>query len=112
MSVYRVHFRWKDKERTIKARELDMTHPYFVSIKDLIFPEPSRLVIDPNEDELRKEFGEADHLMFPFQSVTLIEELRDATHTTTGRVIPFSVVDRTEADDSTDDDTTEYTDHE
>lgn len=92
MSEYRVHFRWKEKDRVIKSRELDMTHPYFVSIKGLIFPEPNRLVIDPNQDELRKEFGEADHLMFPFQSVQLIEELRETPSSGGNKVIPFAVV--------------------
>lgn len=70
-----------------------MTHPYFVSIKELIFPEKSQVIIDPNADELQREFGEADHLMIPFQSVHLIEEHINAgqsTKTDTGKVIQFS----------------------
>lgn len=77
MSIYRVHFTWKEKQVLLKARSLDLTHPYFVSIKDLIFTKTSRLVIDPTEDELVKEFGGSDHLMIPFQSVILIEEIMD-----------------------------------
>lgn len=70
-----------------------MTHPYFVSIKELIFPEKSQVIIDPDADELRREFGQADHLMIPFQSVHLIEEHVNATHTPktdTGKVIQFN----------------------
>jgi len=71
-----------------------MTHPYFVSIKGLIFPEKSAVIIDPDADELRREFGNADHLMIPFQSVQLIEEYttkQQENHPhSTGRVIPFS----------------------
>ncbi|WP_319477466.1 DUF1820 family protein [Marispirochaeta aestuarii] len=75
MSIYRVHFSWKGKEVSLKARSLDLTHPYFVSIKDLILPKNSSLIINPAEDDFRKEFSEAKHIMLPFQSVSLIEEL-------------------------------------
>ncbi|MCG8452026.1 MAG: DUF1820 family protein [Spirochaetales bacterium] len=74
MSIYRVHFTWEEKTIVLKAKNLDLTHPYFVSIKDLIFAKSTSLIIDPNEDEVRKKFGEAHHLMIPIQSVSLIEE--------------------------------------
>ncbi len=75
MSVYRVHFKWKEKELNISAKKLDLTHPYFVSIKELILPSGGGLIINPEEDELIKTFGNADHLMIPFQTVLLIEEI-------------------------------------
>lgn len=77
MSIYRVHFTWKEKQLILKARNLDLTHPYFVSIKDLVFTKTSKLVIDPSEDDVLKEFGSSDHLMIPFQAVKLIEEIMD-----------------------------------
>lgn len=77
VSIYRVHFTWKEKKIILKARNLDLTHPYFVSIKDLLFPKEERLVIDPSEDEVLKEFGGSNHLMIPFQTVSLIEEIMD-----------------------------------
>lgn len=51
-----------------------MTHPYFVSIKDLVLPEESNVLINPADDEIRKHFGSVRQLMLPFQSVSLIEE--------------------------------------
>lgn len=75
MSLYRIHFKWKEKEIVLSAKSLDMTHPYFVSIKNIIFPKEQKIIIDPNEEDVRKTFGEAEHIMIPFQSVTLIEEL-------------------------------------
>ena len=90
MSIYRVHFTWKEKLRTIRARSLDMTHPYFVSIRGLIFPDKRSMIIDPAEDELRHDFGEAEHIMLPFQSVSLIEELPESDTRTQGKVIHFS----------------------
>ncbi|MFA7566819.1 MAG: DUF1820 family protein [Alkalispirochaeta sp.] len=93
MSTYKIHFTWKEKTRIIEARSLDMTHPYFVSIKGLIFPKQSAVIINPDGDELQREFGSADHLMLPFQSVQLIEEYQrkpEVSDQKTGKVIPFS----------------------
>ncbi len=77
MPLYRLHFKWKEKDIVLKARSLDMTHPYFVSIKDLILPEINPLIINPAADELRKDFEETNHIMIPFQTVSLIEELEE-----------------------------------
>ena len=80
MSLYRVHFKWKEKEIELTARSLDLTHPYFVSIKNLVFPTEEKLVINPSEEEKpARVFGASDHLMIPFQTVSLIEELPDDT---------------------------------
>ena len=77
MSLYRVHFTWKGKEMELSARSLDLTHPYFVSIKDMVFPQGPKIIINPAEDDMLKVFGKAKHLMIPFQTVQLIEELPD-----------------------------------
>ncbi len=90
MSLYLVHFKWKEKEIELMAKSLDLTHPYFVSIKSLVFPTEPKLVINPLEEEVRRAFGRADHLMIPFQTVTLIEELPDNAE---GKVVPFELVE-------------------
>jgi len=89
--VYRVHFKWKEKEISLQARSLDLTHPYFVSIKDLFFPSGSSVIINPSEDDLKREFGEVSNLMIPFQTVTLIEEMPESER---ARLMPFSLLDR------------------
>ncbi len=86
MPLYRVHFKWKEKDVELMAKSLDLTHPYFVSIRDLVFPTEQKLVINPSEEEIRHTFGRADHLMIPFQTVSLIEELPENA---TGKVMPF-----------------------
>lgn len=91
MSLYRVHFKWKEKEIELSARSLDLTHPYFVSIKDLVFSEEKRLIINPLEDEIRKTFMQSDHLMIPFQSVLLIEEILEGKKGIQ-KVMPFSLL--------------------
>jgi hypothetical protein len=77
LSLYRVHFKWKDKEVQLTAKSLDLTHPYFVSIKDLVFSDKKTLIINPAEDDIIKAFGNSKHLMIPFQTVLLIEEIEE-----------------------------------
>lgn len=96
MSIYRIHFTWNKKEVSLKASSLDLTHPYFVSMKGLIFPETNSLIIDPARDELASAFGEADHIMIPFQTVSLIEELKEKPAAKSGggkKVTPFHLVE-------------------
>lgn len=93
MSLYKVHFKWKEKDIELMAKSLDLTHPYFVSIKNLVFPKGKRLVINPSEDEVRRTFAKSEHLMIPFQTVSLIEELPESQES---RVVPFSLVEEEE----------------
>ena len=90
MSLYRVHFKWKEKEVQLTAKSLDLTHPYFVSIKDLIFSDKKKLIINPAEDDIIKAFGNSKHLMIPFQTVLLIEEVEERK----GAVRRFTLVDQ------------------
>ena len=93
VSLYRVHFKWKEKDVELMAKSLDLTHPYFVSIRDLVFPTEQKLVINPSEEEVRRTFGSADHLMIPFQTVSLIEELPEES---VGKLMPFRLADAEE----------------
>jgi hypothetical protein len=94
LSLYKVHFTWKKKEIQLSAKKLDLTHPYFVSIKDLVFEDTHKIIINPQEDDIKKDFGNADHLMIPFQSVTLIEEIiRPVNQPGEKKVMPFTLVE-------------------
>jgi hypothetical protein len=92
--VYRVHFKWKDKEIQLTAKSLDLTHPYFVSIKDLVFTDKKKLIINPAEDDIMKAFGNSKHLMIPFQTVLLIEEVDEQQRA----VRQFALVDQDKTD--------------
>jgi hypothetical protein len=85
-----VHFKWKEKEVQLTAKSLDLTHPYFVSIKDLVFADKKTLIINPAEDDIIKAFGNSKHLMIPFQTVLLIEEVEERK----GAVRRFTLVDQ------------------
>ena len=90
MPLYRVHFKWKNKEIQLTAKDLDLTHPYFVSIKNLVFEKDRRLIINPSEEDIRNTFSRSNHLMIPFQSVILIEEVKEDHET---KVMPFNVIE-------------------
>ncbi len=81
-----MHFKWKDKDVELTAKSLDLTHPYFVSIKNIVFPSKGSLIIDPSYEDVLKQFGKANHLMIPFQTVSLIEEYQEEDEK---RVMPF-----------------------
>jgi hypothetical protein len=98
LSLYKVHFKWKEREVQLSARSLDLTHPYFVSIKDLVFPDRKKLIINPAEYEITKTFGAARHLMIPFQTVSLIEELDEEQER--ARIRRFTLVDGREQSES------------
>ena len=74
----------------LTAKSLDLTHPYFVSIKDLVFSDKKKLIINPAEDDIMKAFGNSKHLMIPFQTVLLIEEVEERE----GAVRRFTLVDQ------------------
>jgi hypothetical protein len=93
VSLYRVHFKWKEKDLILRATGLDLTHPYFVSITGIVFPDGKKLIIDPSEDEVKRMFGRSDHLMIPFQTVSLIEEIKDGKEENDAVVRNFTVVD-------------------
>lgn len=93
MSLYRIHFNWKEKDVTLSAQLLDMTHPYFISIKDIQLPPASPLIIDPTREEFEKTFGKANHLMIPFQFVNLIEEIDDKDRHLESDQTLFRIVD-------------------
>ena len=96
MSLYKVYFKWKEKEIELMARSLDLTHPYFVSIKDLVFPEEGKLIIDPAKDEVKRVFGSSHHLMIPFQTVQMIEELREEP--APGKIRSFVLMEESEGE--------------
>ncbi|MBN2735472.1 MAG: DUF1820 family protein [Spirochaetales bacterium] len=95
MSVYRVYFKWKNKDIHLTAKNLDLTHPYFVSIMDLVFQKESAIIINPQDDEIQKAFGQTKNLMLPFNSVNYIEELKEEE---TKKVMPFSLINEKDSE--------------
>jgi hypothetical protein len=73
--MFKVYFKLKDTEYEIVAKDLDLSHPYFVSIKDFMLDYDEGLVVNPHLENTRKRFKDIETIMIPFQSCTLIEKV-------------------------------------
>lgn len=73
--MYKVHFRIKEEEYELVAASLDLTHPYFVSIKDMDLSYEEGLVVNPHLENTKKRFKDVSNIMIPFQNVSLIEQV-------------------------------------
>ncbi len=71
--MFKVHFRLKDTDYELVAGSLDLSHPYFVSIKDMDLSYEEGLVVNPHLENTKKRFKDVSNIMIPFQSVALIE---------------------------------------
>lgn len=47
----------------------------FLEIEDLIFGEKSNVLVDPNEDSIKKEFENTKRLYIPIHSIIRVEEI-------------------------------------
>ena len=47
----------------------------FIEVEELVFGSRSEVVLDPSEESLRSEFGQAKRLYLPMHSVIRIEEV-------------------------------------
>ena len=72
--VYKVHFHIKNVDYELVASSLDLSHPYFVSIKDMDFDYEEGVVVNPHLENTRKRFRDTQTLMIPFQNCYLIEQ--------------------------------------
>lgn len=73
--MYKVYFTLKDEAYELVAASLDLSHPYFVSIKDLDLDYEEGLVVNPHLENTRKRFQNTTNIMIPFQTVHLIEKV-------------------------------------
>ncbi|HEX4961166.1 MAG TPA: DUF1820 family protein [Thermoanaerobaculia bacterium] len=49
----------------------------FVEVEDLVFGSRSEVVVDPSEESLRSEFGQAKRLYLPMHAILRIEEVEN-----------------------------------
>lgn len=73
--MYKVHFTLKGEDYQLVAASLDLTHPYFVSIKDMDLGYEEGLVVNPHLENTKKRFQDTTNIMIPFQCVELIESV-------------------------------------
>jgi hypothetical protein len=75
-SVYKVVFLNQGQVYELFAENVDSSRLYgFIEAWDLVFDADERVVVDPVEERMRKEFADTERLMLPMQSVIRVEKV-------------------------------------
>ena len=76
--LYRIQFVTGKKEFDIKAQIVRESEFFgFMEISDFILTDPSKVVITPEEDSLKKEFESVKRILIPYQHVKRIDEFEE-----------------------------------
>ncbi len=76
--LFRVQFTTGKKEFDIKAQKVKESEFFgFLEISDFILTDPSKVVITPEEDSLKKEFEDVKRILIPYQHIKRIDELSE-----------------------------------
>jgi hypothetical protein len=74
--MYKVIFINQGDIVEIYARQVSQGNLFgFVEVEDLVFGGRTEVVVDPGEESLRSEFGQAKRLFLPMHSIIRIEEV-------------------------------------
>ena len=71
--MFKVHFQLKGEDYELVAGDLDLSHPYFVSIKELDLAYEEGFVVNPHLENTKNRFKDTENIMIPLQNVALIE---------------------------------------
>ena len=73
---FRIIFVSSNKIYEIYARVVTSSAIYgFIEVSDLILEKENKILVDPNEDELKREFEGVKRMYIPFHSVVRIDEI-------------------------------------
>jgi hypothetical protein len=75
-SIYKVVFHHQGQVVELYARQVGQGNLFgFVEVEGLIFGTRTTLVVDPSEESLKSEFGEAKRIYLPLHAVIRIDEV-------------------------------------
>ncbi len=78
--LYKVLFYNSGKIYEIYAKNVQQSSLFgFIEIEDLVYGETSQILVNPNEDSLKKEFENTSRLFIPVHSIVRIEEIEKTT---------------------------------
>jgi hypothetical protein len=76
MHVFRISFLNQGKIYEIYAKRVQQSELYgFVEVRDLLFDESSKLLVDPSMERLKTEFKGVDRTMIPIHAIIRIDEV-------------------------------------
>lgn len=94
-TYYKITFTNEDELYQICAKELASSDLYgLIEISDFIFPS-SRLVFNPGEERLRREFEGIKRTWIPYHAIIRIDEILDSRESEI-KIIPLKSVPRSE----------------
>ena len=74
--MYRVIFQGSSKVYELYARSVSQSDMYaFLEVRDLVFGEQSKLVVNPGEEQLRTQFEGVSCTYLPIHSVIRVDEV-------------------------------------
>ena len=75
-TLYKIVFQSQGQIVELYARQVGQGVLFgFVEVEELVFGARSQVVVDPSEESLRNEFGDAKRLFLPLHAVIRIEEV-------------------------------------
>lgn len=75
-STFRIQFHNSNQIYELYAHEVSQSHMAgFIEVGQIIFGEHSKLLIDPAEEKLKREFGDIKHTYIPHHSIIRIDEV-------------------------------------
>lgn len=94
--MYRVIFQGASKVYELYARSVTQSDMYaFLEVRDLVFGEQSKLVVDPGEEHLKTQFDGVSCTYIPIHSVVRVDKVEKegaakvVSISEKGRVSPF-----------------------
>lgn len=76
VSIYKVVFQAQGQVVELYARNVSQGGLFgFVEVEDLVFGARSEVVVDPSEEGLRSEYGNAKRLFLPLHAILRIEQV-------------------------------------
>lgn len=99
-TLFKVVFHHQGQVVELFARRVSQGNLFgFIEVEDLVFGARSQLVVDPSEEGLKTEFGEAKRIYLPLHAVLRIDEVEQggtsrkrAVKDGEGSVRPFPVL--------------------
>ncbi len=74
--TYRIIFQSASKVYELYARSVSQSDMYaFLEVRDLVFGEQSKLVVNPGEEQLRTQFEGVNCTYIPIHSVVRVDEV-------------------------------------
>ena len=75
-TLYKIVFQSQGQVVELYARQVSQGGIFgFIEVEELVFGARSELVVDPSEEGIRSEYGEAKRLFLPLHAVLRIEEV-------------------------------------